>query len=747
MGWDAFGLPAENAAIESRVHPQTWTEQNIVNYKRQFRDWGIVYDWGREISTCEPNYYKWTQWIFLKLYENGLAYKARAIVNYCPNCDTVLANEQVINGRCERCDTLVEKRELEQWYFKITAYAEELLDSLDPLEAWPDRVKKMQRNWIGRSEGANIVFVAEETGDRITAFTTRPDTLFGATFLVLAPEYPLVDALTTDAYRDAVEAYKKQAARQSEIEREAVDREKTGQFIGAYAINPVNDERIPIYIADYVLMTYGSGAIFGAPGQDERDWVFAKQYELPIVHVTAPPDWDGSEFTEAYIGDGTLINSGQYDGLSVEEGKRAIVKDLEKRDLGQFAVSYRLRDWLISRQRYWGAPIPIIYCPDCGIVPVPESDLPVELPEAEFLGTKGLAEIESFVHTTCPDCGSEAQRDTDTMDTFVDSSWYYLRFISPNDEVQPFDSDLVNRWLPVDQYVGGVEHAILHLMYSRFMTKALRDLGYLEFDEPFARLFTQGMMYSKGAKMSKSKGNVVSPKQIFERYGVDTERLYTLFMAPPTQDVEWSDEDIRGPYRFLNRVWNLVNGHRTLVRETEVGEIETETLSARDRALWRKLHRTIKKITDDLDGEFRFNTAVSSIMELVNAISDYVEDQEPSNDRLLKRCLDDLVLVLSPFTPFICEELWRELGHRSAILKNPWPAYDNAALEVEEREIIIQINGVLRDRMTVPAEVSADQEELKRRALEREKIQRRLDGVEVKRIVVVPERLVNLVVE
>lgn len=788
MGFDAFGLPAENAAIENKTHPRDWTIANIEGMKRQFREWGIVYDWDREIRTCEPDYYKWNQWLFLQFYKRGLAYRAAAVANWCPGCETVLANEQVLDGRCERCDSIVEKRKLTQWFFKITQYAEELLKDLEKLEHWPERVKKMQYNWIGRSEGVEADFAVEtpppfplkEGGQGVRSlrvFTTRPDTIFGVTFMAIAPEHPLVEeflAQEQDPHKRAqIEAFVQRVLQQGEIARSAVTVEKEGFFTGRYAINPINNERVPIYIANYVLMEYGTGAIMGVPAHDQRDFEFAKKYGLEIRRVIESAESTG-ELLAAFEGEGWLVNSGQFNGLSSREAFQKIGEFLASRGLGRFAVRYKLRDWLISRQRYWGTPIPMIHCERCGIVPVPESELPVKLPNVPFIGKKGLAEIPEFYQTTCPQCHGPAQRDTDTMDTFVDSSWYFLRFVSPHEQTRPFDPEAVNRWLPVDQYVGGVEHAILHLLYSRFFTKALRDMGYLKFDEPFARLFTQGMIEHLAYrcpehnwihpsevregntcphcgrelkvdlhKMSKSKRNTISPQDVIERYGADTERLYTLFMGPPEKDIEWTDEGVRGSFRFLNRVWNLVLSQARKL--TDIGALNPAQFTERERKAWQKLHHTIKAVTEDIE-QFHFNTAVSAIMELTNELTDYVsENPRKTNKALVKRALEDLVLILSPFTPFVCEELWRRLGHDDAVLEQSWPSYDPQALHAAEREIVIQINGKVRDRLTVPAEISEDRAELEKRALAQ--IQARLDGKQVVKVIVVPGRLVNVVVK
>ncbi|MFW6012679.1 MAG: leucine--tRNA ligase [Candidatus Bipolaricaulota bacterium] len=780
MGFDAFGLPAENAAIDRGIHPEEWTRRNISEFKEQFRQWGIEYDWSREVKTCDPDYYKWTQWMFLELYKEGLAYQDQSPVNFCPNCDTVLANEQVVSGKCERCGTEVEERELRQWFFKITEYADELVDSLDDLDGWPEHVKKMQQDWIGRSEGVEIDFKLASREEQLEVFTTRPDTLFGATYMALAPEHVLVE----DIISDQEDEEKKEELRQfvdgikstGRTLRDAADMTKRGMFTGEYAINPATGEEIPVWIANFVLMEYGSGAIMCVPAHDQRDFEFAQKYDLPITQVVAPEGKPIEPLEEAYEGAGQIINSSQFNGLNSHRAYDAIGEWLEERDKGRFEVQYKLRDWLISRQRYWGAPIPIVHCPDCGIVPVPEEDLPVELPDVEFIGSKGLAEIVEFMETTCPRCGGPAERDTDTMDTFVDSSWYYLRYISPDDDHKPFKPELVNDWLPVDQYVGGVEHAILHLLYSRFITKFLNDIGWTDFDEPFEKLFTQGMISHKAYRcdqhgwlspgevtedkkcpecgrevsesmesMSKSKKNVVSPDQLIEKYGADTERIYTLFIGPPEKDVEWSDRDVRGSYRFLKRVWRLVNAHLELFQD-EPSFAPGSHVGEEDQELWRQVNLTIKEVTEDLEG-FHFNTAVSSIMELVNECYAYLSDRDQHSEPLLAEVLEKLVLVLSPFTPFMAEELWERMGHGDAILDQDWPEWNQEAIRREEKELAVQINGQVRDHMVVPVELMEDEEELRDRALKLDGIQKRIDDGEVKKVIVVPGTLVNLVVE
>lgn len=882
MGWDAFGLPAENAAIEQGVHPRDWTWRNIREFKRQFRAWGVEYDWDREIATCEPDYYKWTQWIFLKLYEKGLAYRAKGKVNWCPHCEVVLANEQVIGGRCWRCNSLVEKRELEQWYFRITAYAERLLRDLEKLD-WPEHVKKMQENWIGRSEGAEILFPTEK-GPEIKVFTTRPDTLWGATFLVLAPEHPLVPQLTAPERAEEVKAYCAAAERMTEVERTSTEKEKTGVFLGTYAVNPATGERIPIWIADYVLMGYGTGAVMGVPAHDERDFQFALKYGLPVIPVIAHPsqefravvpaqsfhsslepalkelevyvdEKDGAlliagaaqnisqvlsllqkhlvpsgwafvigrgwhvVFPDEVINIGSIaeerralaklqsvapkfkdkrtvaeifwdephlraflfhaeyeemINSGPLSGTPGIEAVKRTVEWLAEKGLGKGTVTYKLRDWLISRQRYWGAPIPMIHCPKCGVVPVPEKDLPVLLPEVNRIGKLGLADIPEFIPTQCPRCGGPARRDTDTMDTFVDSSWYFLRFVSPKDTERPFDPELVNKWLPVDLYVGGVEHAILHLLYARFITKFLHDLGLLSFDEPFTKLFTQGMVTYPAywcpthhwippkevqpgnrcpkcgselvvsvVAMSKSKKNVVSPDELIEEYGADTERLYTLFMGPPEKEIEWSEEGVRGCWRFLNRFWNMaldIIDRAGQIRE----DPDPQSFRSEDRAIWAKLHATIKKVTAEFEGRLALNTAIAAIMEFTNDLSAYLEAPK-ADPKLLRRALRDLILLLSPFTPFICEELWQRLGEGKSVLETPWPEYDPRALEEAEVEIPVQINGKVRLRLRLARTKAADPKVLEELVLSNPEVQKRLEGKKIERVIAVPEKLVSIV--
>lgn len=758
MGWDAFGLPAENAAIESNVHPRESTIHNIQRMKRQMRQWGVGYDWTREINSCRPEYYKWTQWIFLKLYQMGLCYKKKAAVNWCPSCKTVLANEQVVAGRCERCETEVIQKDLEQWFLRITNYAERLLKDLKLLDNWPERVKLMQANWIGKSYGVQIDFPlvgGRQTFARLDSeyltgficFTTRVDTIFGATYMALAPEYPGIWELVRDVpNRDKILKFVEKAKSQSLVDRSAIEVEKEGVFTGRYVVNPVNREEIPLWIANYVLMEYGTGAIMAVPAHDQRDFEFAKKYGLPIRVAIEDPKHplDPALMTEAYEGDGVMTESGEFDDLPNRIAMEKIADYMEKKKIGRRTVHYRLRDWLISRQRYWGAPIPIIYCKDCQTVPVPEEDLPVLLPEdVEFrpTGESPLKLKTDFLKTTCPKCGKPATREADTMDTFVDSSWYYLRYLSPEDDTRAFDTDLVNRWLPVDQYIGGVEHAILHLLYSRFITKVLWDLGLVSFKEPFENLFTQGMIIKDGAKMSKSKGNVVPPDELIKDYGADTVRLYTLFIGPPEKDAEWSDEGVEGAYRFLGRVWRLVEkikDQKSKIKNTD----QKSKIAEEATALRRKMHQTIKKVTEDMEGAFRFNTAISAIMELVNSIYLF-EAEDKASRKVRDEAVETVVVLLSPFVPHIAEELWQGLGNRPTIFQTEWPTYDPRALEVEEITIVVQVNGRVRQKLVVSADIGEG--ELKERVLEDDVVRKWIKDGPVKRVVVVPKKLVNVV--
>ena len=737
MGFDAFGLPAENAAIRRGIHPHAWTIDNIENMRDQLRSMGPVYDWGREIVTADPAYYKWNQWIFLKFFERGLAYRREAPAVWCPSCQTVLANEQVVLGRCERCDTAVTHRDLSQWFLSITKYANELLD-FSGIAEWPERILTMQHNWIGRSEGVEISFDISHCGvdeKEIRTFTTRIDTIYGVTFMVLAPENPLVAKLTTSDKRAEVEAYVEEARRQTEIERLSTEKEKTGVFIGAYAVNRLNGEKVPIFTADYVLLSYGTGAVMGVPAHDQRDFDFATKYGLEIRPVIAPPDWDGSPFEEAHSEEGAMVNSDRFDGLPDERGKEVVADHVEENGWGHRAVSYRIRDWLISRQRYWGTPIPIVYCDECGTVPVPEEDLPVLLPEdAEFkpTGESPLAAHEGFVNTDCPKCGRPAKRETDTMDTFVDSSWYMLRYASPDFDEGPFDLELAEKWAPVDQYTGGAEHAVMHLLYARFFTKVLRDLGLIKFNEPFVRLFNQGTIVADGAKMSKSRGNVITPDPYVKQFGADVVRTYLMFLGPWEQGGEWSDGGINGVARWMNRVWDLCR------REPSSSRGDVETM----RGLRRKLHQTLRKVHNDLE-RFKFNTAIAAMMELSNAMnqawSEKSVDQETRSE-----CVEKLLLMLASFAPHMTEELWEKTGHGYSIHQQAFPEWDEELASEEVVTLVVQVNGRLRDKLQVPSGISED--EAKRLAMESERVKVHVGDKEVKRIVYVPGRLVNVVI-
>ncbi|WP_271629669.1 leucine--tRNA ligase [Caldicellulosiruptor sp. DIB 104C] len=743
MGWDAFGLPAENAAIKHGIHPSDWTWSNIENMKRQLKELGISYDWDREVATCHPEYYKWTQWMFLQFYKAGLAYRKRSYVNWCPSCETVLANEQVVNGRCERCKSLVGKKDLEQWFFRITKYAERLLRDIEKLDGWPEKVKIMQRNWIGRSEGAEIEFEIDGLGKRIKVFTTRPDTLFGVTYLVLAPEHPLTKEIIAGKpqEKECLEFIEKMQYL-NEIERTSTETEKEGRFTGGYAIHPLTGEKVPIWIANYVLVDYGTGAVMGVPAHDQRDFDFAKKYNLPIKVVIKGDEVDIQNLQSAYEGEGILINSGRFDGLKNTEAMKKITEYLEEKGYGKACVTYKLRDWLISRQRYWGAPIPIIYCDDCGIVPVPEEELPVLLPyNVEFkpTGQSPLAYCEEFVKTTCPKCGKPARRETDTMDTFICSSWYYFRYTDPQNCEKPFEKSLVDYWLPVDQYIGGVEHAILHLLYSRFFTKVLYDLGYVSFEEPFKNLLTQGMVLKDGAKMSKSLGNIVSPEDIVEKYGADTARLFILFAAPPERDLEWSDQGVEGCFRFLNRLWRLY-----IELKDKLSESISTGQSELDEELNYRLNYTIKKVTEDIGERFNFNTAISSIMELLNFLYDYKEKGSLNRELILKT-LKNLLVLIYPFTPHIACELWEIMGFEGDIEDVSWPEYDESALVRKNVEIAVQINGKIRARFDIPADIS--EEELKQKIMNDEKIKTLLKGKEIVKFIYVKNRLVNIVIK
>jgi len=748
MGWDAFGLPAENAAIENGVHPAVWTHENIRNMRTQLERMGLSYDWDREVTTCHPDYYRWEQLIFIRMFERGLAYKKRSSVNWCPSCQTILANEQVEDGRCWRCDSEVLTKEVEGWFFKITDYAEELLAWCDRLPGWPERVMTMQRNWIGRSDGAEFRLpVIGRTDLSVTVFTTRPDTAFGMTYAVLAPEHPLLDSLVTDPEEHArLDAFKREVAQESEIERLAADRPKRGLRLAARALNPFTSRDIPLFVADYVLMGYGTGAIMAVPGEDQRDWEFATQHGLPIIAtVKRPTDW---EETQAYVGDGVKINSGFLDGLSVSDAKRKAIDWLVAEGWGRVKVNYRLRDWGISRQRYWGAPIPILYCESCGMVPEREENLPVVLPEDVQISGKGgspLASVPSFVNARCPKCGGRARRDTDTMDTFVESSWYFLRYCSPRFESGMVEAAAAQYWMPVDQYIGGIEHAVLHLLYARFYTKVLRDLGLIAVDEPFTSLLSQGMVIKDGAKMSKSKGNVVDPDDLIRRYGADTARLFSLFAAPPEKDLDWNDHGVEGASRFLNRLWRFVHAHLAELRAARAASVAS---SEGGRAFRRTIHETIHRVTADIEHDFHFNTAISAVMELVNALIDFerasldtVSGEERA--RLLREAVETTLLLLGPVCPHITEELWSSLGHSDTLFKQPWPVADKDAMVRDEVEIVVQVDGRVRGRLT--ADAAAREPEIREMALADGRVRPWLDGRQVTKVVVVPGRLVNIV--
>ena len=741
IGFDAFGLPAENAAIQRGIHPFTWTMSNIEKMRTQLRSIGAVYDWDREVICCLPEYYKWNQWFFIKLYENGLAYRGKAPVVWCPSCQTVLANEQVVNGRCERCETPITRRDLEQWFFKITDYAEQLLD-FSGLEDWPEKILTMQRNWVGRSVGVEIGFDISHLGadqEEIRTFTTRIDTIYGVTFLVLAPEHPLVPQLTTPDKRAEVEAYLDETRRQTEIARMSADKEKSGVFLGSYAINRVNGERVPIFTADYALMSYGSGAVMGVPAHDQRDYEFALKYELPIRVVVAPPDWDGQELPEAYVDEGVMAASDQFDGMLSAQGKEAIADYVEAQGWGKRGVSYRIRDWLISRQRYWGTPIPVVYCQKCGIVTVPEEDLPVLLPEdAEFkpTGESPLESNASFVNAECPNCGGPAKRETDTMDTFVDSSWYMQRFTSANYDDAAFDVDVLKQWMPTKQYTGGAEHAVMHLLYSRFFTKALRDMGILDFDEPFLRLYNQGIMLGEDhEKMSKSRGNVVNPDDYVESLGADSMRCFLMFLGPWDQGGPWSTSGINGVARWLNRVWELCRSDAS-----DLDGSPTNPQAVKNTV--RMLHQTIKKCHNDLD-KFKFNTSIAFLMELSNEMSRQWNSAD-LDSHTWRDCVEKFLLMLAPFAPHLAEELWEQTGREYSIHNRLFPQWDEDLAAEEEITLVVQVNGKLRDRLQAPVDITED--EAKEKALAALRLRNHLaEGQEPRRVVYVPGRLVNVV--
>jgi leucyl-tRNA synthetase len=755
IGFDAFGLPAENAAIKKGDHPRVSTMENIDRMRTALKKMGMSYDFADEIITSQPGYYKWTQWLFLLLYRMGLAEKKQAPVNWCNSCQTVLANEQVVGGRCERCDSVVEKRVLSQWFFKITDYAQRLLDDMELIkDGWPERVLTIQKNWIGRSEGANVHFRLDGNEDiSIPVFTTRPDTLFGATFFILAPEHELVGKIVTDPeYKKEVEKTKAVILSQSDIERGAAETEKIGCFTGRYMINPLNGKRIPVWIANYVLLEYGTGAIMAVPAHDERDFEFARKYNIDIVEVISPDGKKHQTIDRAFTGEGIMVNSGQFDGLDSKEGIKRITGYLEKNNIGRAEVSYKLRDWLISRQRYWGAPIPVIYCEKCGIVPVPEKDLPVILPDNVDFRPTGLSPLyysEDFVNTKCPVCGGDARRETDTMDTFVCSSWYFLRYCSPHEKKVPFNKEDVDYWMPVDQYIGGIEHATMHLIYSRFFTKVLYDAGLIGQKEPFIKYFPHGVVNLGGKRMSKSRGNLVNPSEVYNKYGVDTLRLYILFVGPADSPVDWSDSGVEGASRFLSRLWRLsCSMIKFLERrppDYKKGKGHLATPGGAEKDLYRKLHQTIKKVTEDILERFNFNTAISAIMELVNSIYRYDEEVKDSrkDPMLVKELNDKLLVLLSPIAPFITEELWEISGNDGSIHRTGWPEYDRDAAREEMVTIVFQVNGKLRDRADIPA--GTPEKELESLALSSEKVKKFTDGNDIIKTIIIPDKLVNIV--
>lgn len=750
MGWDSFGMPAENAAIKHNIPPKKWTLENIANMTRQLKALGLSYDWDREVTTCKEDYYKWTQWFFELFYKRGLAVKKESAVNWCDTCNTVLANEQVIDGKCWRCDHEVVKKDLSQWFFKITDYADELLKDLDLLPGWPERVKTMQHNWIGRSEGLEFSFEIPALNDSVAVYTTRPDTAYGVTFMALAAEHPLIKKICENNPKaDEINAFCERVRNQSEIERTSSESEKEGVFTGVYCINPFTGRKVEIWVTNYVLYDYGTGAVMGVPTGDQRDWMFADKYGIEKIVTICPvgKELKLEEMTCAYEEkEGMLVNSGEFTGMEMHKAMSAIMDKAEAEGFGKRRVNYRLRDWLISRQRYWGAPIPIIYCPHCGEVLVPEDQLPVRLPEdvSFTAGAKSpLATSEEFVHCKCPKCGADATRETDTMDTFLCSSWYYLRYTDAHNDKMPFDKELNNYWGPVDQYIGGIEHAILHLLYSRFFVKVLRDAGLVDYDEPFSNLLTQGMVIKDGAKMSKSLGNVVSPEEILSKYGADTARLFILFAAPPERELEWSDQGVEGSFRFLNRIWRIVQAFEAILAQ-KVTEYDHSNLSEADKDLRRVLHSSIKKVTNDIETRFNFNTAISTMMELVNALYAYKEAAKEPNAGLIYEAISDLIKMMSPFVPHITEELWRgAIDANSSVHEQSWPECDEEALKVDNVEIVLQVNGKVRGRLTVPAE--ATKEELEKIAMADANVQAHIGDATVRKVICVPGRLVNIV--
>lgn len=746
MGWDSFGLPAENAAIKHGVEPSKWTWENIGEMREQLKELGLSYDWDREVATCHPDYYKWMQWIFIQFYKKGLAYKKENPVNWCPSCQTVLANEQVVDGKCERCKTLVGKKDLSQWYFKITDYAERLLDNLEELPGWPNKVKLMQKNWIGKSIGAEVTFEIDGFDKGLDVFTTRPDTLYGVTYMVMAPEHPYLKELVAGSeYEEPVNAYVDKVQHMSDIERTSTTNEKTGQFTGRYAINPLTGKKVPIFISDYVLMDYGTGAIMAVPAHDQRDFDFAKKFDLEIIPVvdSDDPEVDVYDLKAAFAAEGTMINSEMFNGMNNKEAIEKIIDYLEEKKIGKKSINYKLRDWLISRQRYWGTPIPMIHCDDCGWVPEKEENLPVLLPaDVQFTG-KGespLATSKTFVNTTCPVCGKPARRELDTMDTFLDSSWYFLRYCDPKNTEAPFSKEKVDYWMNVDQYIGGVEHAILHLMYARFFQMALYDLGLVSTEEPFKNLLTQGMVIKDGAKMSKSLGNVVSPAEIIDKYGADTARLFILFAAPPERELDWSDKGVEGSFRFINRVYRMVYDFSQNYSEVpESYEISGD--ADKNMAYW--LNYAIKKVSDDIGERFNFNTAISTIMELVNEMYRYKEGTV--NPGLFGAAIKDLIIMLAPFVPHVTEEMWEHLGYEGSVHDQSWPEYDEKALVKDTVEIVVQVNGKIKEKLDIAGGLS--REEMENTAMENEKVKGLIEGKNVVKVIAVPGKLINIVVK
>ena len=747
MGWDSFGLPAENAAIQNGVPPKGWTFDNIANMQKELKSLGLMYDWNREIYTCREDYYKWTQWLFLYLYKQGLAYKKEAPVNWDPVDQTVLANEQVIDGKSWRSGALVEKRNMSQWFFKITEYADDLLDGIANLDGWPDRVKSMQANWIDRSIGANITFKIKGHAEDFTVFTTRPDTIYGATFCTLAPEHPLLARIVTAEQRDAVDDYKASVKNMSDIERSSLTREKTGVFTGAYAVNPYTQAEIPIWASDYVLMEYGTGAVMAVPAHDERDFAFAGKFGLDIAEVVRPKNKGNEPYTleEAYTDEGLLINSQEFDGLANVDAKEAIVEKGVREGYASKKVHYRLRDWLVSRQRYWGSPIPMIHCDDCGVVPVPESDLPVILPEdVAFSGAGGspLSKHDAWLNVPCPSCGKPAKRETDTMDTFVCSSWYYLRYVDPHNDKAIFDADLVNQWLPVDQYVGGVEHAILHLLYSRFFTKALHRGGLINFDEPFKNLLTQGMVLKDGSKMSKSKGNIVSPVEIIQEYGADAARFFILSDSPPAADFDWKDSAVEGCYKFLRRVWQSIVTHKDAV-DFSLEVPAYASLEGEARHLYQESNKAIAGVTQDLDDGFQFNTIMAKLRAFANVFAKYTPTSP--KDAVFSHAVASFLKLSAPITPHFSEELWQKLGGTGSVHLQSWCVADVDALVADEVTVVFQVNGKLRDKASVPFDTGKDTLEALAKASPA--VQKFLDGMDIVKVIVVPNKLVNIVVK